>query len=127
NQDTLEIAVFQGDSEKAQENEYLGTLTVKDLPKGLRGSVQFEVMFALSGEALLTVTAEEQGTARAASATFTTRATPEEIKKRLEEDGQPPPQAPAAAPPAQPPAQASGVLGWLKRLFGAGKGPEPRA
>ncbi|HZX65885.1 MAG TPA: Hsp70 family protein [Myxococcales bacterium] len=128
NQDTLEIAVFQGDSDKAQENEYLGTLTVKDLPKGLRGSVQFEVMFALSGEALLTVTAEEQGTARTATTTFTTRATPEEIKKRLEEDGQPPPpQAPAAAPPAQPPAQASGVLGWLKRLFGAGKGPEPRA
>jgi len=126
NQDTLEIAVFQGDSDKAQENEYLGTLTLNDLPKGLRGSAQFDVMFALSAEAILTVTAEEHGTSRTASATFTTRATPDEIKKRLEENGEPAAEAPAAAP-AQPPPPSGGVLGWLKRLFGGGKGQEPRA
>jgi molecular chaperone DnaK len=127
NQDTLEIAVFQGDGDKAQENEYLGTLTVNDVPKGLRGSVQFDVMFALSAEAILTVTAEEHGTARTVAATFTTRATPEEIRKRLEDNGEPAPQPPPAAAPAQAPAQAGGVLGWLKRLFGGGKSEEPRA
>jgi molecular chaperone DnaK len=124
NQDRLEISVFQGESDKAQENEYLGTLTVNDVPKGPRGSVQFDVVFALSAEALLTVTAEEHGTARTVSATFTTRATPDEIKKRLEGNGEPTAEAPAEAP-AQPPAASGGVLGWLKRLFGGGKSEEP--
>jgi molecular chaperone DnaK len=122
-QKMLEIAVFQGDSEKAQENEYLGTLTVNDLPKGPRGSVKFDVVFALSAEALLTVTAEEHGTARTVIATFTTKATPEEIHKRLEGDEETPERPVPAAEAAAP---AGGVMGWLRRLFG-GKGQEPRA
>jgi len=131
-QKTLEITVFQGESDKAQENEYLGTLTVNDLPKGPRGTAQFDVMFALSPEALLTVTAEEHGTARTVIATFTTKATPDEIKKRLEAEEEAPqvqqPPAPAAAAPApRTAAPAGGVLGWLRRLFGGGKGQEPRA
>jgi molecular chaperone DnaK len=121
-QRTLEIAVFQGESDKAQENEYLGTLTVNDLPKGPRGSVQFDVVFDLSPEALLTVTAEEHGTERTVSATFTTRATPDEIRKRLEGDGETPAAPPAETPPAAAPS--GGVLGWLKRLFG---GAQPGA
>jgi molecular chaperone DnaK len=123
-QKTLEIAVFQGESEKAQENEYLGTLTVNDLPKGPRGSAQFDVMFTLSPEALVTVTAEEHGTARTVSATFTTKATPEEIRKRLEGDEETP-QTPAPAPETAAPA--GGVMGWLRRLFGGGKGQQSRA
>jgi molecular chaperone DnaK len=125
-QKTLEIAVFQGESEKAQENEYLGTLTVNDLPRGPRGTAQFDVMFSLSPEALLTVTAEEHGTARTVSATFTTKATPEEIRKRLEaEEETPQAQAPAAVPEAAAPA--GGVMGWLRRLFGGGKGQQTGA
>jgi molecular chaperone DnaK len=123
-QKTLEIAVFQGESEKAQENEYLGTLTVNDLPKGPRGSAQFDVMFTLSPEALVTVTAEEHGTARTVSATFTTKATPEEIRKRLEGNEETP-QTPAPAPETAAPA--GGVMGWLRRLFGGGKGQQSRA
>jgi molecular chaperone DnaK len=134
-QRTLDISIFQGESEKAQENEYLGMLTVNDVPAGPRGSFQFDVQFALSAEALLTVTAEEHGTGRTVSATFTTKATPEEIRKRLE-DGEPQQPAPAAAPQPQPepqtpepqpPAPSGGVLGWLRRLFGGGRGQEPRA
>jgi molecular chaperone DnaK len=125
-QKTLEIAVFQGESDKAQENEYLGTLTVNDLPKGPRGSAQFDVMFSLSAEALLTVTAEEHGTARTVIATFTTKATPEEIRKRLETDEEKP-QAQTPAPVAEAAAPGGGVLGWLRRLFGGGKGQQPGA
>ena len=127
-QKTLEIAVFQGESDKAQENEYLGTLTVNDLPKGPRGTAQFDVMFALSPEALLTVTAEEHGTARTVIATFTTKATPEEIRKRLEAEEETPQaqsQSPAAVPEAAAPA--GGVMGWLRRLFGGGKGQQTGA
>ena len=120
--------MFQGESDKAQENEYLGTLTVNDLPKGPRGTAQFDVMFALSPEALLTVTAEEHGTARTVIATFTTKATPEEIRKRLEAEEETPQaqsQSPAAVPEAAAPA--GGVMGWLRRLFGGGKGQQTGA
>ncbi|MGE5048096.1 MAG: Hsp70 family protein, partial [Deltaproteobacteria bacterium] len=100
-QESLEIVVFQGESELAQENEYLGTLMVPGLAKGPRGSEQFEIEFALSPEALLTLTAQSQKTGRTLTATFSTKDTPEEVKKRL-------------AGPTAPPAN----VGWFRRLFG---------
>ncbi|HET9754261.1 MAG TPA: Hsp70 family protein [Myxococcales bacterium] len=103
-QDSLEIVVFQGESEHAQENEYLGTLRVPGIEKAPRGSEAFEIVFALSPEALLTVTAQSQKSGRTLTATFSTKDTPEEIKKRLADTAHTPP--PAAK------------VGWLKRLFG---------
>ncbi|HEY6910274.1 MAG TPA: Hsp70 family protein [Myxococcales bacterium] len=102
-QESLEIVVFQGESDVAQENEYLGTLLVAGLEKAPRGSEPFEIEFSLSPEALLTLTAQSQKTGRTLTATFSTRDTPEQVKKRLAD-----PNAPA---PAQKP-------GWFKRLFG---------
>jgi molecular chaperone DnaK len=104
-QESLEIVVFQGESEHAQENEYLGTLHVPGLEKGPRGSEQFEIVFALSAEALLTVTAQSRKSGRTLSATFSTKDTPEEVKKRLADT--------AGATPAPPE-----KVGWFKRLFG---------
>src|SRR5260370_5951697 len=49
-QKMLEISIFQGESAKAQENEYLGTLVVADLPPGIKGNVVFDVIFAISPE-----------------------------------------------------------------------------
>jgi len=133
-QPTLEIVVFQGEAERAQENEYLGTLVVPDIPRGPRGTVSFEIMFSLSAEAILTVTAEEKATARTVTASFSTRDTPEEVKKRLGEELAPV-EAPLAASgdaPAGEGAQAErqapgsaggGLVGWLKRLFGGGSQP----
>ncbi len=96
---TLAIPVFQGESERAQENEYLGTLLVADLPPGLDGDVVFDVTFTLSTESILTVTAEERGTARSVTATFSTQATPETVRQRIEEA---PSEAAAPPPPAAP-------------------------
>jgi len=111
-QDTLDIAVYQGEAERAEENEYLGTLTV---PRKPRGAVGFEVLFALSPEALLTVTAEERGTARSISATFSTKDAPQGVRKRMARDSArtPPATAAVAAAPA-----GGGLFGWAKRLFG---------
>jgi molecular chaperone DnaK len=110
---TLSIAVFQGESARAQENEYLGTLVVADLPPGTDGEVVFDVVFSISAESILTVTAEERGTARTVSATFSTQETPEAIRRRLERGGD---AAPAGDPepdadkaPAVPPAAAPDV------------------
>ena len=46
-----------------------------------------DVVFAISAESILTVTAEERGTARSVTATFSTQDTPEAVRKRL---GSPP-------------------------------------
>jgi len=119
---TLSIAVFQGESERAQENEYLGTLLVADLPPGVEGEVVFDIVFSISPESILTVTAQERGTARTVSATFSTQDTPETVRKRLEGDG-----AGAATPadgaPETPAPQAgaspvSRVSRWLKDRLG---------
>ena len=106
-QKMLEISIFQGESAKAQENEYLGTLVVADLPPGTKGNVVFDVIFSISPESILTVTAEERGTARSVTATFSTQDTPESVRRRL-----------SAAPPgsgAEESGGQGGLLGWLKR------------
>ena len=100
-QKMLEIPIFQGESGKAQENEYLGTLLVADLPPGAKGDVVFDVVFSISPESILTVTAEERGTARSVTATFSTQDTPEAVRKRLSPE-------PALE-------EKKGLFGWLKR------------
>ena len=105
-QKMLEIAIFQGESDKAQENEYLGTLLVADLPPGIKGNVVFDIIFSISPESILTVTAEERGTARSVTATFSTQDTPEAVRGRLGT----PSQAEAQEEEAK-----GGMFGWLKR------------
>jgi molecular chaperone DnaK len=114
NQDAVEIVIFQGDSDKAQDNEYLGTLVIGDLVKGPKGSASFEIVFSLSAEAILTVTAEESRTGRVVTATFSTKDTPEEVRKRLTDANGTPPDE-----PEQP--GGGGFFGWLKRLFGGNR------
>jgi len=102
----LEIAIFQGENERAQDNEYLGTLVVADLPPGDKGDVVFDLLFTVTPESLLSVTAEERGTARSVTATFSTQDTPETLRHRLAIDGRS--------------EDRGGLIGWVKRLLGAG-------
>jgi molecular chaperone DnaK len=130
NQAELELSIYQGDRERAQENEYLGTLKLAGLPKKPRGQVQISVSFEVSNECLLKVTAKEASTGHEVSSTFTTKDTPESVKARLAQEAEqggngaaattasgtaPPPEA--AVPPAIAAAARGGFLGWLKRLF----------
>ncbi|ATB48097.1 TIGR02266 family protein [Corallococcus macrosporus] len=93
-QTELELTVFQGDSDKAADNEYLGTLKLEGLPKLPRGAVQVNVTFEVSNESLLKVTAREATSGREVTSTFTTRDTPEAVKARLAQV-EPEPAAPA--------------------------------
>jgi len=141
----IEMSIFQGESDKAMENEYLGTLKISGLTRGPRGSARVEMAFEITNEALLTVKAKELSTGKEVVSTFSTRDTPEALKKQLQHgenagtatsgahpvprlngDGEekpasPPPPAPAAVPPPEVVAAAatpsSGFMGWLKRLF----------
>jgi molecular chaperone DnaK len=122
-QTSLEVTVFQGESDKAQENEYLGTFSIPGLPRGPRGSVSFEILFSLSAESILTVTAEDKKAGRTVTVAFSTKDTPEEVRARLAE-------TPAIDTGAHPSVDggssgSGGVFGRLKRLFGGKKQAEP--
>jgi molecular chaperone DnaK len=143
-QEELDLIILQGDSERAVENEYLGTLKVSGLPGGPRGSVKVSVTFAVDNECILTVTAREQLSGIEVMNVFSTRDNPEQVKAKLGPNHptqpEPPPMArrqslsgmPAAQKPtaAQPVAlpiaiaatardvAPGGLVGWLKRILG---------
>jgi molecular chaperone DnaK len=121
-QTELELSIFQGDSDKAAENEYLGTLRLASLPRLPRGAVRVEVTFEVSNESLLRVTAREASTGAQVTSTFSTRDTPEAVKARMSAaEPQSVTSPPAPAQGAGAPARSGGFLAWLGRLFG-GKG-----
>lgn len=61
NQPAVEIEVFQGENEIAEENVPLGSYRVEGLPPAPAGSVQIEVHFDFDVNGILTVTTTEKG------------------------------------------------------------------
>jgi molecular chaperone DnaK len=117
NQTEIELSIFQGDSDRVGENEYLGTLKMSGLPKRPRGQVQVTVSFEVNSESLLKVKAKDESTGREVSSEFSTRDTPEAVKARMAQ--QEPPGTPVAtAAGGTSSAKKTGVVGWLKGLFG---------
>jgi molecular chaperone DnaK len=83
-QTEFELVVVQGESELASECEYLGTLSLTDLPPGPRGMVKISVTFELGAECLLSVTARELHTQRQVSVVLSTSPGPGGARGRLE-------------------------------------------
>jgi molecular chaperone DnaK len=83
-QTEFELVVVQGESELASECEYLGTLSLTDLPPGPRGMVRISVTFELGAECLLSVTARELHTQRQVSVVLSTSPGPGGARGRLE-------------------------------------------
>ncbi|MFL5343539.1 MAG: TIGR02266 family protein [Hyalangium sp.] len=124
-QTELEVSIFQGESDRTAENEFLGTMKLTGLPKRPRGEVRVTITFEVNSESLLKVTAKENVTGKEISSTFSTRDTPEAVKARLAQEQPPESQAAASSaakgphPSAMPPPEKkAGVVGWLKGLFG---------
>jgi molecular chaperone DnaK len=136
-QRTFDLWVFEGDGATVSECQYLGTVQLTGLPRGPKGSAQIAVTFELGEECLLTVRARELSSGREVETTFTTRGTPDEVRRRMESDAKyvaagiappahPPPHpgpgaAPSpAAPPVPPPdpARGSGLKGLWGRITG---------
>ena len=122
-QPELELTVFQGDSDRVERNEYLGTLKLNGLPKGLRGSVQVEVSFEVSSEGLLKVTAKESRSGREVAATLFTKDVPQGVKAKMTGEGTgtsgalTTDSAFSGAAPAAGMAARGGFFGWFRRLF----------
>ncbi|EAU62561.1 molecular chaperone [Stigmatella aurantiaca DW4/3-1] len=115
-QTEIEMTIFQGDSDRVVENEYLGTLKLSGLPKLPRGQLQVAITFEVNEESLLKVTAKETVTGQRVTSTFSTRDTPEAVKARLalgetfQDDA-------ASEDTPSLPLKRQGVVGWLKGLF----------
>ena len=118
NQTELELQVFQGDSPRVTECEYLGTVRVGGLPPRPRGAVRVAVEFALGAEGILTVTARELASGKVTELQFATLDTPESLKAKLQLSE--PPTAPKGSRPleAAPPARAGQEAARRGGLFG---------
>jgi molecular chaperone DnaK len=117
-QTELELQVFQGDSPKVSECEYLGTVRVPGLPARPRGEVKVAIEFAVGAEGLLTVTAKDLVTGAVTEARLATMDTPASLREKLQLPEAP--TAPRGARPLDPPPPAArGRRGFFGRLFGA--------
>jgi molecular chaperone DnaK len=87
NQTSVRIMVFQGDSERAEENELLGEFLLAGLREAPRGEVEIEVTFEISADGIVSVSARDMETNAQQSITVTASSglTEEEIRGMTEE------------------------------------------
>jgi molecular chaperone DnaK len=101
NQKFVSIELYQGDSIDVTKNRKLGQVVLDDLPPGPAGSARVELVITVNVESILSVTARELRSGRAASVTIrpsgglSQREIVEIITRRREEHAQ---LAPAAEP-----------------------------
>lgn len=105
-QTSIEITVFQGENERALDNEHLGTVRIDGLPRAPKGAVKVDVTFKVSRESLLTVTMREEESGDERLLTLATHDTPEQLRALLGE----------TAPPPAP--ETKGLRGFFRRMFG---------
>ena len=135
----FDLWIFEGEGATVADCQHLGTIQLNGLPRGPKGSVRIAVAFELGEECLLTVRAREIGSGREVEVVFTTKGTPDEVKKRMEKEAsyaaagiERPPVAGAAGPagtpaatgskeiprPASPPEPPAGLKGLWSRITG---------
>jgi molecular chaperone DnaK len=70
-QESVEIRIYQGESQEAEENELLGQFSFADFAKAARGEVQIDVTFEINTDGIVNVTAMDRATGQAASTRIT--------------------------------------------------------
>ncbi|MBK9517308.1 MAG: TIGR02266 family protein [Anaeromyxobacter sp.] len=114
-QTELELQVFQGDSARVTDCEFLGTVRVAGLPPAPRGTHRVAVEFAMGHEGILSITSQNLTTGAVAATELATRDTPEAARAKLGVSG--PAEAPRGSRPIEP-VHKAGKPGFLARLFG---------
>ncbi|HYG67486.1 MAG TPA: molecular chaperone DnaK [Anaeromyxobacteraceae bacterium] len=86
-QTSVRIAVLQGQSEKASENELLGEFVLDGIRPARRGEVSIEVSFDISADGIVGVSARDVATGQRQSITVTATSglTEEELRRILDE------------------------------------------
>jgi molecular chaperone DnaK len=87
NQTSVRIAVLQGQSERAVENELLGEFILDGIRPARRGEVSIEVTFEISADGIVGVAARDVDTGQQQSITVTATSglTEDELKRILDE------------------------------------------
>jgi molecular chaperone DnaK len=87
NQPSVRIAVLQGQSEKAAENELLGEFILDGIRPARRGEVSIEVAFDISADGIVGVSATDVGTGQQHSITVTATSglTEDELRRIMDE------------------------------------------
>ncbi|WP_313695233.1 molecular chaperone DnaK [Halorarum halobium] len=87
NQTSVQVRVFQGEREIAEENELLGEFQLSGIPPAPAGTPQIEVSFNIDENGIVNVEAEDQGSGNAESITIEGGAglSDEEIDRMQEE------------------------------------------
>jgi len=87
NQTSVQVRVFQGEREIANENELLGEFMLSGIPPSPAGMPQIEVEFSIDANGIVNVSAEDQGSGNAESITIEGGAglSDDEVEKMQEE------------------------------------------
>ena len=87
-QTSVKIVVFQGESDRAEENELLGEFVLSGLRKAPKGDVEVEVTFEISADGIVGVSAQdmETGTEQHITVTATSGLTEAEIERMANEN-----------------------------------------
>jgi molecular chaperone DnaK len=70
-QTSVKIVVFQGEADRAEENELLGEFVLSGLRKASKGEVEVEVTFEISADGIVSVAAQDMETGAEQSITVT--------------------------------------------------------
>ncbi|HOX41994.1 MAG TPA: TIGR02266 family protein [Myxococcota bacterium] len=82
-QTRLELFIFQGESQRVLQNEYLGTVVIQGIPPAPKGAVQLELTFSLDQECVLKVTTQDRTHGRPLETRMEAGASEVEIRQRL--------------------------------------------
>jgi molecular chaperone DnaK (HSP70) len=73
-QESVEIRVYQGESQQTEENELLGQFSFSEYEKGRRGDVEIDVTFEINTDGIVNVVARDRRTGKQASTRITLNA-----------------------------------------------------
>ncbi len=118
------LPVFQGESTKVDDNEFLGAVHMTGIPPGPAGKRMIEVTFNLSPECLLTVSARDREGAALCEVIMSTKETPAELRNRLG-ISEPLAAARSPTPPAVAAAPAAPVVATPTPECRSAKSPSP--
>jgi heat shock protein 5 len=86
NQETVTIRVFEGERPMTKDNHFLGQFNLNGIPPAARGVPQIQVIFEVSTDGILKVSAKDMGTGKSDSINIDSnkdRLSPEEIEEMV--------------------------------------------
>jgi len=126
NATSLKLAVFQGERARMDDNEYLGSLIIDEIPESDE-SRSCQIRMQLDAECLLTIHASIEGTQIDRELKLATQQTPDDVlgeigaerirtvRRSAQSDAQNPADAKGKKPKAPGPGWFARLFGWLRR------------